>query len=108
MPPNLFFCSIQGALYTAIHLRRGVVQNVCSKAAIKTAVKHRVCSRTAIKAAIHLRRGVVPAGGTLQMLCVERVSALKGAQEYVSEQAGELALRQKERLGVVKRGVVFW
>jgi hypothetical protein len=42
------------------------------------------------------------------MLCVERVSALKGAQEYVSEQAGELALRQKERLGVVKRGVVFW
>ena len=84
------------------------MQKLCSKAAIKAAVKHRVCSRIANKAATDLRRGVVPAGGTLQMLCVERVSALKGAQEYVSEQAGELAVRQKERLGFVKRGVVFW
>ena len=84
------------------------MQKVWSKAAIKIAVKQRVCSKTAIKAAIHLRRGVAPAGGTLHMLCVERVSALKGAQEYVSEQAGELAVRQKERLWFVKRGVVFW
>ena len=84
------------------------MQKVCSKAAIKTAAKQRVCSETATKAAIHLRRGVVPEGVTLHTRCVKRVSALKGAQEYVSEQAGELALRQKERLGVVKRGVVFW